>query len=67
MALCIEIDREADGRWIAEVADLPGCMVYGPDEVSAIADVKALARRIIAERREYGEPAPDPVFSIKTA
>jgi predicted RNase H-like HicB family nuclease len=67
MALSIEIGREADGRWIAEVVDLPGCMVYGPDQVSAIANVEALARRVIAERREHGEPAPEPIFSIKAA
>jgi predicted RNase H-like HicB family nuclease len=67
VALNIEIDREDDGRWIAEVVDLPGCMVYGPDEVTAIANVKALARRVIAERRENGEPAPEPTFFVKAA
>jgi predicted RNase H-like HicB family nuclease len=67
MTLRFEIDREADGRWIAEVVDLPGCVVYGPNEASAIADAKALARRVIAERLEYGEPAPEPIFSVKAA
>jgi predicted RNase H-like HicB family nuclease len=61
--LVIEIDREADGRWIAEVPDLPGCIVYGADQMDAIQKVKALALRVLAERRERGEPAPEPVFS----
>ena len=51
----IEYDREVDGRWIAEIPDLPGVMVYGktPDEVTA--KVKALALRVLAERIENGE------------
>ena len=51
----IEYDREVDGRWIAEIPDLPGVKVYGktPDEVTA--KVKALALRVIAERIENGE------------
>jgi predicted RNase H-like HicB family nuclease len=67
MPLTIETDREDDGRWFAEVVDLPGCMVYGPDEASAVADVKELARCVIAERHEYGEFAPEPIFSVKSA
>ena len=62
MTLHIEIEREADGRWIAEVVDLPGVMVYGPDRASAIRHVKELAIRAIEERKQHGEPAPEPVF-----
>jgi predicted RNase H-like HicB family nuclease len=64
MPLRIEIDREADGRWIADVVDLPGVMVYGMNKAAAIGKAKTLARRVIAERREHGEPAPEPIFQI---
>jgi predicted RNase H-like HicB family nuclease len=62
MALRIETERETDGRWIAEVVDLPGVMAYGPDRASAIQDAKALAHRVIEDRREHGEPAPEAIF-----
>ncbi len=45
----IEIDREDDGRWIAEVPDLPGVVVYGQSREEAIARVKALALRVLAD------------------
>lgn len=47
----IEIEREDDGRWIAEVPDLPGVMVYGKSREEAISKVKALALRVLADRR----------------
>lgn len=46
----IEIEREEDGRWIAEVPDLPGVMVYGQSQGEAIFKVKALALRVLADR-----------------
>ena len=46
----IEIEREDDGRWIAEVPDLPGVMVYGKSREEAISRVKALALRVLADR-----------------
>jgi len=52
MSYKIEIDRETDGRWIAEIADLPGVMVYGRTKAEAIARVKALALRVLADRVE---------------
>lgn len=55
----IEFDREDDGRWIAEVPDLPGALVYGSTRVEALARVKALALRICADRLENGEPVPE--------
>ena len=55
----IEIEREVDGRWIAEVPDLPGVMVYGQDREDAIAKVEALALRVIADRLEHGETVPE--------
>ena len=46
----IEIEREEDGRWIAEVPDLPGVMTYGETREDAIAKVEALALRVMADR-----------------
>lgn len=54
----IEISREDDGRWIAEVPDLPGVLVYGADEADARKKAEALAFRVIADRIEHGEPVP---------
>ncbi len=55
---CLEIEREADGRWIAEVTDIPGCMVYGTTREEAIRSAEALALRVIAERLDAGETVP---------
>lgn len=59
MNLKIEVGRETDGRWIAEVADLPGVLCYGSSESEAIARVKSLALRVIADRLEHGEDIPE--------
>ncbi|PSB55488.1 HicB family protein, partial [filamentous cyanobacterium CCP1] len=48
---------EADGRWIAEVLELPGVLVYGITQEEAIANVQALALRVIADKIEHGELA----------
>ncbi len=56
----IEIDREVDGRWIAEIRALPGVMAYGPSREAAIAGVKVLALRVIADEIEHGERPRDP-------
>ena len=55
----IELERETDGRWLAEVPDLSGVMTYGTTRAEAIARVQALALRVLAERLEHGETAPD--------
>jgi predicted RNase H-like HicB family nuclease len=55
MKLKIEIEQETDGRWLAEVPDLPGTMVYGDSREQAIANAEALAFRVLAERLENGE------------
>lgn len=52
----IELDREDDGRWIAEIAALPGVMVYGATRAEALAKCQALALRTLADRIEHGEP-----------
>ena len=54
----IEVERETDGRWLAEVPDLPGVMAYGPDRQTAIINVKALALRVLADCIEHGEEIP---------
>jgi predicted RNase H-like HicB family nuclease len=51
----IEIEREDDGRWLAEVPALSGVMAYGQDRDEAVARVQALALRVIAERLERRE------------
>lgn len=51
----IEIDRESDGRWIAEVPDLPGVMAYGKTRKRAIAMAEVLALRVVADRLDHGE------------
>ncbi len=51
----IELEREEDGRWIAEVPALPGVLCYGRDRDEAVAGVQALALRVIAERLENRE------------
>jgi predicted RNase H-like HicB family nuclease len=53
--LSIELEREQDGRWLAEVPDLPGVMCYGVDRDEAVTKVQALALRVIAERLEHRE------------
>ena len=55
----IEIEREEDGRWIAEVPDLPGVMAYGQSKKEAVSKVKALALRVMADRLEHGEEIPE--------
>ncbi|MBF8268022.1 MAG: hypothetical protein HW388_1530 [Dehalococcoidia bacterium] len=59
MHLRIEMEQETDGRWIAEVAGLPGVMAYGPTPEAATAKAKALALRVLADRLEHGEAASD--------
>jgi predicted RNase H-like HicB family nuclease len=53
--LRVEIEREEDGRWLAEVVDLPGVLVYQSDPQSAIRAVRALALRVLADKIEHGE------------
>ncbi len=55
----VEIDREDDGRWIAEISELSGVLAYGASRQEAIAKAKALALRVIADRLEHGEDVPE--------
>jgi predicted RNase H-like HicB family nuclease len=54
----IDVEQETDGRWIAEIRDLPGVMVYGATADEARAKVQALALRVVADRLEHGEADP---------
>ena len=54
----IEIEQEEDGRWLTEIPEMPGVMVYGATRDEAVARVKALALRVLADRLEHGGPFP---------
>ena len=51
----IEVEQEVDGRWIAEVVELPGVLAYGSTQDEAIAHVQALALRVVADRLDHDE------------
>ena len=55
MKLSIELDREDDGRWIAEALELPGVMTYGATREEAISNTERLAIEVIADRIKHGE------------
>jgi len=55
----VEIEHEEDGRWLAEVPELPGVLAYGASASEAQAKVQALALRVVADRLEHGEARPD--------
>jgi predicted RNase H-like HicB family nuclease len=57
MRLAVEVDQEDDGRWIAEIVDLPGVVSYGETESEAIARARDLAIRVLADRLLHGESA----------
>jgi predicted RNase H-like HicB family nuclease len=63
----IAVEREEDGRWITEIPDLPGVMVYGATREEAIARVKALALRVLAGRLEHGETVGELVEEFSVA
>jgi len=63
----VEVDREDDGRWIAEVAELPGVLVYGDSAKQAQARAQALALRVLADRLENSEALPFESVSFAAA
>jgi predicted RNase H-like HicB family nuclease len=58
MNLTVKFEQEEGGRWLTEITALPGAMVYGETREEAAARVQALALRVIADRLEHGEVAP---------
>ena len=63
MKYTLECEQEDDGRWLAEVLELPGVLAYGSSREDAMVKAEALALRVIAERLENGE-AKAAAFSI---
>jgi predicted RNase H-like HicB family nuclease len=61
MNYTIEYEREEDGRWIAEVSQLPGVLAYGTTADDAMRKAEALALRVLADRLEMAECAPLPI------
>lgn len=61
MHFTVETEQELDGRWIAEVVEIPGVMQYGKTQQEAIAHAEALALRVMAERIEQGEQVTGPI------
>jgi predicted RNase H-like HicB family nuclease len=64
VTLTVEFDRETDGRWIAEVPELAGVMVYGKTRGEALAAAQALALHTLADRIEHGEADPNALLSV---
>ncbi|MDE3224214.1 MAG: type II toxin-antitoxin system HicB family antitoxin [Nitrospirota bacterium] len=60
----IELEQEEDGRWIAEVTDLPGVMAYGKTRDQALGAAQALALRVLADRLEHGEAVPEQLLNV---
>jgi len=59
ITLSVEVEQEEDGRWIAEIPELPGVLAYGESPADARAKAQALALRVVADRLENGEAGPD--------
>lgn len=55
MNIVIECEQEEDGRWLAEVGELPGVLAYGATAEEAMSRAEVLALRVLAERLEHGE------------
>jgi predicted RNase H-like HicB family nuclease len=61
MDYTIEVEQEADGRWLAEVPELPGVLAYGTTMNQAQSKAEALALRVLAERLESQESQPQAI------
>ena len=60
----VELDREDDGRWIAEIPKLPGVMAYGNTKQEAVRHARAIALRTLADRIEQNNTTPLPVARL---
>lgn len=67
MKFTVEYEQEEDGRWLAEVKELPGVLTYGKDPDDAVAHAQALALRVVADRLDNGENIPALMFSFSMA
>lgn len=61
MLFTVETEQETDGRWIAEIIEVPGVLKYGNTRINAVAQAEALALRVMAERIEHGEQPVEPI------
>ena len=61
MNLSIESEQETDGRWLAEVPQLPGVLAYGASRDEALSKAQVLALRVLADRLEHGERSAEPI------
>ena len=59
MTFRVEVERETDGRWLAEIVELPRVLAYGPSATEAGARVQALVLRVVADQLAHGETGPD--------
>ena len=59
MTFTVEFEIEDDGRWLAEVLELPGVLAYGQTSDEAIAKAQDLALRLLADRLEHAEGTPE--------
>ena len=66
MTFTVEHEQEEDGRWLAEILELPGVLAYGDTPRQAVSRVQALALRVLADRIEHGEE-PSDMLDIKFA
>ena len=66
MPLTVEVEQEEDGRWLAEVPELPGVLAYGQTRQEAIDRAQALSLRVLADRLDHGESVPQmgSVFAV---
>jgi predicted RNase H-like HicB family nuclease len=67
MTLTVELEQETDGRWIAEVSELPGVLVYGESRERATQLARALALRVLADKIEAGEADATAIHSVSFA
>jgi predicted RNase H-like HicB family nuclease len=67
MTLTIEFEREADGRWIAEVPELPGVLVYGETQDKAAQFARALAFRVLVDQIEAGDVDASTIATVSFA
>jgi predicted RNase H-like HicB family nuclease len=67
MNFTLELEQEDDGRWVAEVPQLPGVLAYGASSDEALAKAEVLALRVLADRLEQGESRPLPIHILLSA
>lgn len=67
MQFSLEVEREEDGRWLAEVIQLPGALAYCATASEAMAKAEALALRALAEQLEHGETGPAEISIVVPA